>query len=99
MEALPAVEVPDLDAGVRRAGDDPVLGADDLALLLLAPHPLVVVDLVLALKERETQRKMSNPFGPLCFCFRRTEKSALTSSGSTSRCSSSSSSSGRKISE
>ena len=52
MEALPAVEVPDLDAGVRRAGDDPVLGADDLALLLLPPHPLVVVDLVLALKER-----------------------------------------------
>ena len=51
MEALPAVEVPYLDAGVGGSGDDPVLGADDLALLLLPPHPLVVVDLVLALEE------------------------------------------------
>ena len=51
MEALAAVEVPDLDAGVGGPGDDPVLGADDLALLLLPPHTLVVVDLVLALKE------------------------------------------------
>ena len=45
------MEIPDLDAGVGRAGDDSVLGPDDLALLLLAPHPLVVVDLLLALEQ------------------------------------------------
>ena len=45
------MEVPDLDAGVCGARDDPVLGPDDLALLLLPPHPLVVVDLLLALKK------------------------------------------------
>ena len=59
IKALSAVEIPDLDAGVGRAGDDPVLGPDDLALLLLPPHPLVVVDLLLALEKCKFKKLLS----------------------------------------